>query len=126
MRMMTALALVLASAPAAFAAGALSNESFIEQVGTKNDATITQQNGNNSQATFQAGKKNSVLTTQTSNLASGKNTSGNIQVGKDNTATTSQTNSAPNALATGVAYTNNSFSAQYGVKNNAIVGQDGG
>src|ERR1700760_974986 len=116
MRMMTALALVLASAPAAYAAGALSNESFIEQVGTKNDATVNQQNRNNGQATFQVGKKNSVLTNQTDNLANGKNTSGNVQVGKNNTATTDQTNSAPSSLATGVAYTNNSFSAQYGTK----------
>ncbi len=121
MKTMTALALVLASATAAHAAGSLNNESFIEQVGTKNDATISQQNGSNTQGTFQAGKGNSVLTQQLSNLPTGKNSSGNVQVGKDNTASTIQTNNAPNAFFTTATYTNNSFSSQFGTKNDATI-----
>ena len=65
MKMMTALALVLASAPAAYAAGPNLNESFIEQVGAGNHATVSQNSGNDNQATFQAGKSNSVLSAQT-------------------------------------------------------------
>jgi len=126
MRMMTALALIVASAPAAYAAGPLKNESFIEQIGSKNDATISQKNGNNDQATFQAGKGNSVITDQVSKLVGGKNTSGNVQVGKGNSASTEQTNSPPNALFPTATFTNNSFSAQFGTKNNVIVGQKGG
>ncbi|WP_407180569.1 hypothetical protein [Bradyrhizobium sp. STM 3562] len=123
---MTALALILVSAPAAYAAGSLTNESFIEQIGSGNDATITQKNGNNGQATFQAGKKNSVITDQVSKLAGGKNTSGNVQVGKGNTASTGQTNTPPNSQFTTATFTNNSFSGQYGTKNDVIVDQSGG
>src|SRR5258708_6851079 len=126
MRMMTALALIVASVPAAYAAGPLQNESFIEQVGSKNDATISQKNGNNDQATVQAGKGNSVITDQVSKLVGGKNTSGNVQVGKDNTASTGQTNSPPNPLFTTATFTNNSFSAQFGNENDVVVGQKGG
>jgi hypothetical protein len=125
MKMMTALALVLASAPAAYAAS-LDNESFIEQVGVHNTATVSQTNGNNAQGTFQAGKDNVVTTSQISKLATGKNTSGNVQVGNGNTASTVQTNTPPNPLFTTSTYTNNSFSAQYGVKNDSTVGQTGG
>ena len=93
MKMMTALALVLASAPAAYAAGPNLNESFIEQVGVHNNATISQKNGNNNQATFQAGKYNSVLSTQTGRQAgAGPNNSANVQIGNDNTALISQKN----------------------------------
>src|SRR5262249_51806111 len=76
--------------------------------------------------TFQAGKNNSVLTDQVSKLANGKNNSGNVQVGRGNTAATSQTNSPPNKNFTTADFTNNSFSAQFGVKNNVNVGQEGG
>src|SRR5215468_1284726 len=126
MRMMTALALIIVSVPAAYAADPFKNDSFIEQIGSRNDATISQKNGNNGQATFQAGKNNSVITDQVSNLAAGKNLSGNVQVGKGNTAFTLQTNTPPNADFTTATYTNKSFSAQFGVKNDVIVGQNGG
>ena len=86
----TALALVVASAPAAYAAGPALNELFIDQIGTRNDATISQKNGNNAQATFQAGKNNSVITDQVSKLAGGKNTSANIEIGKGNSASTNR------------------------------------
>ena len=88
MRMMTALALIVASVPAAYAAGPFQNESFIEQIGTKNDATISQKSGNNKQATFQAGKGNSVITDQVNKAVTGTNTSGNFQVGKNNSVMT--------------------------------------
>jgi hypothetical protein len=124
--MMTALALVVASAPAAYAAGPALNESFIDQIGTRNDATISQKNGNNAQATFQAGKNNSVITDQASKLAGGKNTSANIQIGKGNSASTEQTNSPPNPNFTTATFTNNSFSAQFGNGNDVDVSQKGG
>jgi hypothetical protein len=125
MKTMTALALVIASAPAAYAASPL-NESFIDQIGTKNTATIAQQSGNNGQSTFQAGKKNSVTTGQLSQAPAGKNTSGNVQVGNKNTATTVQENTPPNSQFTTAPYANNSFSAQYGVKNDVTLLQTGG
>lgn len=123
MKTMTALALVLASASAAYAAGPHGNESFIEQVGAYNEAQISQKNGNNDQATFQAGAKNSVLTDQVSKLRRGQNSSGNVQVGQGNTASTSQVNKAD---ADNARFTNNSFTAQFGTKNDSIVEQTGG
>ncbi len=93
MKMMTALALVLASAPAAYAASAVpAKESFIEQIGVHNNATVSQKRGNNNQATVQAGKFNSVLSTQKGGTAAAANNSANYQVGSDNTATISQKN----------------------------------
>jgi len=126
MRMMTALALILVSVPAAYAAGPLTNESFIEQIGNKNDATISQKNGNNGQATFQVGTKNSVITDQASKTGAGNNKSGNVQVGKNNSATTGQTSTLPNAGFLGTPFDNNSFSAQFGNGNNVIAAQKGG
>ena len=97
MKMMTALALVLASAPAAYAAGPNLNESFIEQVGTHNNATISQKHGNNNQATSQTGQYNSVLSNQNGAAAgAGPNNSANVQVGNDNTAVISQKNGSNN------------------------------
>ena len=65
MKMMTALTLVLANAPAAYAASAApANESFIEQIGVHNNATISQKHGNNNQATVQAGQFNGLSSTQ--------------------------------------------------------------
>jgi len=172
MKMMTALALVLASAPAAYAAGMHENESFIQQVGSTNHANvsqtkgnnnqataqtgqansvqstqasgsrftdnsanvqvgnvntaqITQNKGNNNQSTFQVGRANGVTTTQTGKLVNGENNSGNIQVGEFNSANTTQKNSAPNSQATGVDYSNNSFSAQFG-SSMTTVKQTGG
>ena len=93
MKMMTALALVLASAPAAYAASAApANESFIEQIGVHNNAKVSQKHGNNNQATVQAGQLNSVLSTQAGATAAAANNSANFQVGNDNTATISQKN----------------------------------
>jgi hypothetical protein len=126
MRMMTALALILVSVPAAYGAGPLTNESFIEQIGNKNDATISQKNGNNGQATFQAGTKNSVITDQASKAGAGNNKSGNVQVGKNNSATTGQTSTLPNPGFLGTPYDNNSFSAQFGNGNSVIAAQKGG
>src|SRR5262245_20692354 len=117
MRMMTALALIIVSVPAAYAADPFKNDSFIEQMRTRNYSTISQTNGNNGQATFQAGKYNSVITDQVSNLAGGKNLSGNVQVGRGNTAATDQANTPPNADFTTATYANKSFNAQFGVKN---------
>jgi hypothetical protein len=97
MKMMTALALVLASAPAAYAAGPNLNESFIQQVGVHNNATVGQKNGNNNQATSQTGQFNSVLSTQNGAAAGATaNNSANVQVGNDNTAAISQKNGSNN------------------------------
>ena len=97
MKMMTALALILASAPAAYAAGSNLNESFIEQIGTSNTATVGQKNGNNNQATTQTGQFNSVLSTQNGAAAGATpNNSANVQIGNDNTALISQKNGSNN------------------------------
>src|SRR5262249_41668497 len=98
---------------------------------------VSQKNGNNNQATFQAGKYNSVLSTQAGGTP-GTNNSANVQIGTDNTATISQkdgnnnqgtfqaghangvTTSQDSKLANGQ---NNSGNVQVGDYNSAVTTQ---
>ena len=70
MKMMTALALVLASAPAAYAASPTPNESFIQQIGTQNSATIKQKNGQLTAGDVGTNQRRALLSNPVGELAS--------------------------------------------------------
>lgn len=109
MNKVAVLALVLASATSAHAAD---NESFIDQIGTSNAATIAQENGNNTQGTLQVGKANIAITSQTGSAIPAASTDGSFigQFGSKNEAVTSQTT----ADHTGNSFTNGHANARCG------------
>src|SRR5690349_24248296 len=68
------------------------NESFIAQIGEYNGAVAAQENGNNKQATIQAGKRNKAFTAQKDATGSRTNGSLTTQLGVGNKALVAQQN----------------------------------
>lgn len=120
LKTLTAIALVLGLATAAYAHEDVSNESFILQANTSshspgNLALVGQENGHNKQATLQFGSENIAITGQDSGRDPGRNSALTLQAGNENFALTLQRNSHD--------LKNTSAVLQFGNRNAAIVAQ---
>src|ERR1700679_1791835 len=113
MRILTTLALIILSAPCAYAHD---NESFIDQVGSYNAAIVAQTGGNNNALTLQKGTYNRALVGQIAvPTSSGTNASFVAQNGSQNSAIVAQQTSSGGR--------NNQATIQVGIGNVAITTQ---